>query len=445
MRRGEGNIPTRGGRIAPLRAARASVYIAPSLERANRFARDHRRWALSSAVEHYLDMVGVRGSIPLAPTISDLPLRLIFAPVFGHSREMARRFHTPRPSTDRKHCHCGRLRSPRRNDRKPAWRFSSFSSACCSPLPALPRPGRSARRRERKTRGLGDPLRDAARSRARAMRDRPQRRRPGSAEFDSGRDRAQHRRPQDAAHASDRAARGAASSGVSLRIDNAEAGRLSFLQCLPNGCVAQLAMDESPARQAEERKDGDPWASSRRPRRASACRRRLPASRKPTNNCLEAARGVSTPDLQTNPNRAIVEVSRNDGSRNAGSHRASFDRARRSRRLQHGRLGRQLGRRLFLSSGSERRRLNAGGEPAAGGRYSSQRNPSDKPKVLPVASQDINCPEVDYRRRRRVAARRRPGQRLRALSVQYRRHGAPMRSRRARGRPPSRLAWRATS
>jgi invasion protein IalB len=32
--------------------------------------------------------------------------------------------------------------------------------------------------------------------------------------------------------------------GVSLRIDNAEAGRLSFLQCLPNGCVAQLAMDE---------------------------------------------------------------------------------------------------------------------------------------------------------------------------------------------------------
>jgi invasion protein IalB len=33
--------------------------------------------------------------------------------------------------------------------------------------------------------------------------------------------------------------------GVSLRIDNAEAGRLSFLQCLPNGCIAQLAMDET--------------------------------------------------------------------------------------------------------------------------------------------------------------------------------------------------------
>jgi invasion protein IalB len=33
--------------------------------------------------------------------------------------------------------------------------------------------------------------------------------------------------------------------GVSLRIDNADVGRLSFLQCVPNGCVAQLAMDES--------------------------------------------------------------------------------------------------------------------------------------------------------------------------------------------------------
>jgi invasion protein IalB len=33
--------------------------------------------------------------------------------------------------------------------------------------------------------------------------------------------------------------------GITLRIDNAEAGRLSFLQCVPNGCIAQLAMDES--------------------------------------------------------------------------------------------------------------------------------------------------------------------------------------------------------
>jgi invasion protein IalB len=34
-------------------------------------------------------------------------------------------------------------------------------------------------------------------------------------------------------------------TGVALRIDDADVGRLSFLQCLPNGCVAQLALDES--------------------------------------------------------------------------------------------------------------------------------------------------------------------------------------------------------
>jgi invasion protein IalB len=33
--------------------------------------------------------------------------------------------------------------------------------------------------------------------------------------------------------------------GVSLRVDEADAGRLSFLQCLPNGCVAQLALDDA--------------------------------------------------------------------------------------------------------------------------------------------------------------------------------------------------------
>jgi invasion protein IalB len=32
-------------------------------------------------------------------------------------------------------------------------------------------------------------------------------------------------------------------AGVSLRIDNQDAGRLNFLQCLANGCIAQLALD----------------------------------------------------------------------------------------------------------------------------------------------------------------------------------------------------------
>jgi len=33
-------------------------------------------------------------------------------------------------------------------------------------------------------------------------------------------------------------------AGVSLRIDDSDAGRLNFLQCLANGCIAQLALDE---------------------------------------------------------------------------------------------------------------------------------------------------------------------------------------------------------
>ncbi len=34
-------------------------------------------------------------------------------------------------------------------------------------------------------------------------------------------------------------------AGVSLRIDNQDAGRLNFLQCLANGCIAQLALDDA--------------------------------------------------------------------------------------------------------------------------------------------------------------------------------------------------------
>jgi hypothetical protein len=33
-------------------------------------ARHRQAWVVSSAVEHYLDMVGVTGSIPVPPTIS---------------------------------------------------------------------------------------------------------------------------------------------------------------------------------------------------------------------------------------------------------------------------------------------------------------------------------------------------------------------------------------
>src|SRR5271165_1386175 len=74
-RRASGRTAADGRKAAPLlfkfaiAPCLASVYTAahfPGIA----FARADGRWALSSAVEHYLDMVGVRGSIPLAPTIS---------------------------------------------------------------------------------------------------------------------------------------------------------------------------------------------------------------------------------------------------------------------------------------------------------------------------------------------------------------------------------------
>ena len=33
-------------------------------------------------------------------------------------------------------------------------------------------------------------------------------------------------------------------AGLSLRIDDQDAGRLNFLQCLANGCIAQIALDD---------------------------------------------------------------------------------------------------------------------------------------------------------------------------------------------------------
>ena len=33
-------------------------------------------------------------------------------------------------------------------------------------------------------------------------------------------------------------------AGVGLRIDDQDFGRLNFLQCLPNGCIAQIAIDD---------------------------------------------------------------------------------------------------------------------------------------------------------------------------------------------------------
>ena len=131
------------------------------------------------------------------------------------------------------------------NRSKAGWALMSLVGGLLFSRPTLHSRLGDEGRSEGQARRLGDPLRNSTRRGPRAMRDRAQRRRPGPTQSDSGRDRSQYRGSQDAPHAGHRAAWGAASPGVSLRIDNAEAGRLSFLQCLPNGCVGQLAMDQA--------------------------------------------------------------------------------------------------------------------------------------------------------------------------------------------------------
>ena len=53
-------------------------------------------------------------------------------------------------------------------------------------------------------------------------------------------------------------------------------------------------MDEALIGKLKTGKDSDAWHLPDAGRRASACRRRSSASRKPTNNCLEVVGGVST-------------------------------------------------------------------------------------------------------------------------------------------------------
>ena len=92
-------------------------------------------------------------------------------------------------------------------------------------------------------------------------------------------------------------------AGVSLRIDDEDIGRLNFLQCLANGCIAQVAMDDKLVDEAEDRQDHD---ARRLPDAGAGCRRsraRSPASRKPTNNCLEWPRRRKHPVLRIRKRR----------------------------------------------------------------------------------------------------------------------------------------------
>jgi hypothetical protein len=128
----------------------------PADPRAVSLARGLRRWALSSAVEHYLDMVGVRGSIPLAPTISCIPAS--FSRRFSATGvKGAVPYLGANPSTDLHPCHCGRRPSPTLNDRRAAGRTCAFLPAwpSSSPAPTLRRPRPSPRARSRTSTATG--------------------------------------------------------------------------------------------------------------------------------------------------------------------------------------------------------------------------------------------------------------------------------------------------
>ena len=46
-------------------------------------------------------------------------------------------------------------------------------------------------------------------------------------------------------------------SGLGLKIDNADIGRAGFVRCLPNGCIAEVVMDDALIKQAAHRQDRD--------------------------------------------------------------------------------------------------------------------------------------------------------------------------------------------
>ena len=46
-------------------------------------------------------------------------------------------------------------------------------------------------------------------------------------------------------------------SGLGLKIDDTDVGRAGFVRCLPNGCVAEVVMDDTLVEQAAHRQDRD--------------------------------------------------------------------------------------------------------------------------------------------------------------------------------------------
>jgi invasion protein IalB len=67
-------------------------------------------------------------------------------------------------------------------------------------------------------------------------------------------------------------------SGLGLKVDATDIGRAGFVRCLPNGCVAEVILEDRAARDSSEPARPRPSSSSRRRRKASASRSPLTAS-----------------------------------------------------------------------------------------------------------------------------------------------------------------------
>ena len=61
-------------------------------------------------------------------------------------------------------------------------------------------------------------------------------------------------------------------SGLGLKIDKADIGRAGFVRCLPNGCIAEVVMDDEPDQASCAPARPRPSSSSRRRKKVSASR-----------------------------------------------------------------------------------------------------------------------------------------------------------------------------
>ena len=191
-------------------------------------------------------MVGVRGSIPLASTLSSLLLRLIFAPVLGHSRETEHFLPTFAPPHADRQDSLPTMAFTKAKRSKAGWALMSLiggvllMSSHASAAESAPQGAVRDKHGDWVTRCETPP--GAAHEQCAIVLSVVDQDRPNLILVVI---------VLNTADRKTRLMRVIAPlgvllpPGVSLRIDNAEAGRLSFLQCLPNGCVGQLAMDQT--------------------------------------------------------------------------------------------------------------------------------------------------------------------------------------------------------